>query len=102
MIVGGSCEYIPMNLIFTACTGRCGQNSLAEYFNRYGKDCLSEVEPPDLIYKQKWPFGNPARIIQRKWIVTHEDLGRGKALLWYDNDDNEKLEKLGKKRLKRI
>ncbi len=91
-----------MNLIFTACTGRCGQNSLAEYFNRFGKNCFAEVEPPDLIYKQEWIFGNLVRIIQRKWIVTHEDLGRGKALLWYDNDKNERLEKLAKKRLKRI
>ena len=91
-----------MNLIFTSCTGRCGQTTLAEYFNLFGKDCFAEVEPPNLIYKQRWPFGGTVRIIQRKWIVTHEDLGRGKALLWYDNNENDKLEKLARKRLKRI
>jgi len=75
---------------------------MAEYFNRYGQNCFAEVEPPDLIYKQQWPFGNWARIIQRKWIVTHEDLGRGKALGWYDNDTIEPLHHLAFKRIERI
>jgi len=91
-----------MNLIFVACTGRCGASNLTDYFNIYGKNCYAELEPPNLIYKNKWPLGNIARNIQRKWIVTHEELGRGKALLWYDNDENEKLEKLARKRLKKI
>ena len=90
------------NMIFTACTGRCGQNSLSKYFNIFGKACFAEVEPPDLIYKNHWPFGNHIRTIQRKWIVTHEDLGRGKALLWYDNDDNKKMFSLVKKRVHRV
>lgn len=91
-----------MKLIFTACTGRCGQNSLASYFNKYCLNTIAEVEPPDLIYKQNWPLGNFARKVQRRWIVTHEDLGRGKSLLWYDNNEDDKLEKIAKKRLRRI
>ncbi len=88
-------------MIFTACTGRCGQNSLGKYFNRFGKSCFAEMEPPDLIYKNHWPLGDWMRLIQRRWIVTHEDLGRGKALLWHDHDNHEKMKALANRRLKR-
>ena len=92
----------PENLIFTACTGRCGQNSLVAYLNTFGVDCLAEAEPPDLIYPQRWPLGNWLRHVQRRWIVTHEDLGRGKALAWHDNDECEPLRRLAAKRLRRV
>ncbi len=91
-----------MNIIFTVSTGRSGQNTLSEYFNRYGKKCYAEVDPPHLIYKEHWLFGNFARIVQRKWIVTHEDLGRGEMLKWYDDDENSKLDKIVRKKIRRI
>ena len=89
-------------MIFTVCTGRCGQHSLAEYFNRFGKNCFAEVEPPNLFYKNYWPLGGYARLIQRKWIVTNEKLGRGKALIWHDNNEFDKLEALAGKRIDRV
>lgn len=92
----------PENLVFTACTGRCGQNSLVAYLNPFGADCLAEVEPPDLLYRQHWPLGNWLRHVQRRWLVTHEDLGRGKALEWHDRDEQEPLQRLAAKRLRRI
>jgi hypothetical protein len=92
----------PENLIFTACTGRCGQFSLVEYLNVYGDACLAEAEPPDLIYPNHWPLGNWMRHVQRRWIVTNEDLGRGKALHWYDEDRKQPLLDLARKRVKRI
>lgn len=92
----------PENLIFTACTGRCGQFSLVEYLNVFGKSCLAEAEPPDLIYPNHWPLGNWLRDVQRRWIVTDEDLGRGRALAWYDEDHRQPLEDLLRRRLKRI
>lgn len=92
----------PENLIFTACTGRCGQFSLVEYLNVFGEACIAEAEPPDLIYPNHWPFGNWIRHVQRRWIVTNEDLGRGKALRWYDEDRKPPLLDLARKRVKRI
>jgi hypothetical protein len=92
----------PENVIFTACTGRCGQFSLVDYLNEFGESCAAEAEPPDLIYPRHWPLSNWLRDIQRKWIVTDEELGRGKALAWHDNDENEPLRHLAEKRLKRI
>jgi hypothetical protein len=100
-----------MALIFTAVVGRSGQNTLADYFNKYGIGCFAEVEPPDLIFRAKGPLrsilykiqiGSILYKIQRRWIVTHELLGRGKAKEWYEIKDHEKLNNMAKKKLRRI
>lgn len=93
---------LPENLVFTACTGRCGQFSLVDYINEFSASCLAEAEPPDLIYPRHWPLSNWVRGIQRRWIVTDEDLGRGKALGWHDNDHSEPMRRLAERRLRRI
>lgn len=95
-------DEFPENVIFTACTGRCGQFSLVAYLNEFGVDCIAEAEPPDLLYPRDWPLSNWFRYVQRRWIVTNEDLGRGKALGWYDNDDYLPLRRLAQKRVNRI
>lgn len=92
----------PENLIFTACTGRCGQFSLVEYLNLFGNGCFAEAEPPDLIYPNHWPLGNWLRHLQRRYIVTDEDLGRGKALVWYDEGCTQPLARLAHRRIKRL
>jgi hypothetical protein len=92
----------PENLIFTACTGRCGQFSLVEYLNVFGEACLAEAEPPSLIYPNHWPLGNWLRHVQRRWIVTDEDLGRGDTLAWFDEDRREPLARLASRRIKRL
>ena len=91
-----------MKLIFTAVVGRSGQSSLNNIFNNYGEGCFAEIEPPHLIIKRKGLIGDILGIIQRKWIVTHELLGRGKALEWYENQEHEKLDKVAQKKLNRI
>ncbi|MBF0187275.1 MAG: hypothetical protein HQL50_05050 [Magnetococcales bacterium] len=88
--------------LYTACTGRCGQSSLAAYINTFGKRCFAEVEPPELVYKSHWPLGNWIGLIQRKWILTHELLGRGKALTWYDEDKDALLDRLAQRRHRRV
>ena len=93
---------LPENTIFTVCTGRCGQFSLVDYLNEFGEACLAEAEPPDLVYPNNFPLGNYLRRFQRKWIVTNEDLGRGKALGWYDNDVRKPLQHLAKRKVQRI
>lgn len=91
-----------MDLIFTSGTGRSGQHSLTKIFNDYGIGCFAEVDPPDLYYRASGILGVIANRIQRKWIVTHEMLGRGKALEWYENNDDEKLNNIALKKINRI
>jgi FkbM family methyltransferase len=106
-----------MQKIFTATTGRAGSHNLAEVFNRYGKHCLAEHEPPQLLLQQLgqrppfcalgW-FGHESRLarlgrdFQRRYIVTDELLGRGQALEWYDRDETEKLARLAARKLRHI
>ena len=92
----------PQNLIFTVCTGRCGQHSLGEYLTKYAFNTLAEVEPPNLIYPNHLPFGTALRNFQRKWVVPDEMLGRGRALDWYRNGDDEALMRLSMSRQRRI
>ena len=92
-----------MKLIFFAVAGRSGSNYLTYLFNKFGKNCFSECEAPDLIFKNNWVFGTLARNFQRKWIVTDEMLGRGKALEWYELDrTHDKLNKIALNKIKRI
>lgn len=93
---------LPNNLIFTVCTGRCGQHSLGEYLSKYTKDTLCEVEPPNLFYPDTFLFGNQLRNLQRKWLVTNEMLGRGKAIEWFRTENIAKLRELSSARLARI
>lgn len=106
-----------MQKIFTATTGRAGSHNLVEVFNRFGKDCLAEHEPPQLLLQQLgqrpffrdrgW-FGPQSRIarygrdFQRKYVTTDEALGRGQALEWYDCGETDKLKALAARKLRRI
>ena len=92
----------PLNYIYTACTGRCGQHSLGDFIDRYALNTLVEVEPPQLLYPNNAPFGNYLRDFQRKWIFTDEMLGRGKALQWYRDGDRDSLTRLSRARLNRV
>ncbi len=90
-----------MQYIFTSVVGRSGQFSLADTLNRYGIKCYAEAEPPDLLIKGKY-VPKWLRYIQRKYIVTNEMLGRGKALKWYDENKTDKLDYIVSKKIDRI
>ena len=87
--------------IFTVCSGRCGQVSLSNYINRFSLNTVSEAEPPEPKYNEKFMFSNLIRSLERKTYATDELLGRGKALIWHDKNDKIKLNKLCKKRIDR-
>jgi len=87
--------------IYTVCTGRCGQISLSNYVNKYSTNTCAEAEPPEPKYSENYVFANFIRSIERKTYASDELLGRGKALIWHDNNDNMDLTKLCKKRLTR-
>ena len=105
-----------MQIIYTATTGRSGTTSLAHIVNEYGKRCVAEHEPPDLVLRQighraffrrrGW-LGNTSRVamigraFQRRFLVTNEMMGRGKALKWYDSGDEQNLLRLARKRHRR-
>ena len=106
-----------MQKIFTAAMGRTGTNNLAVLFNKFGQGCIAEHEPPALLLQQlqeqpffdRYPGLRPkerlaqvGRDLQRRYIVTDEMLGRGRALNWYESGDNDKLLKLVNWRLRRI
>jgi hypothetical protein len=106
-----------METIFTASLGRSGTAHLVEVFNRFSTGCIAEHEPPDLLGRQllakslfrplaRFDHGqritNFGRNFQRKYVITDELLGRGKALEWYDANDLKKLRALADKRLRRI
>ena len=110
-------ETMGVQIIFTANVGRSGSHNLTSVMNRHGIDCIAEHEPPDLVLRQLghrplfakrgW-FGpdsgiaNWGRDLQRRFIVTHEMMGRGKALQWYGGGDADKIANLVDKRLRRI
>ena len=77
--------------IYTVCTGRCGQVSLANYINKYSINTVAEAEPPEPKYNEKFIFSNFVRNIERKTYASNELLGRGKALIWHDINSNNDL-----------
>ncbi len=106
-----------MQIIFTATTGRSGTHNLFSLFQRFARNCAAEHEAPDLLLRrliqtrflrQRGWFSECGRVanfgrhLQRKFIVTNEQMGRGRALEWFHRGDSEKLLELTAKKLKRI
>jgi hypothetical protein len=106
-----------MQKIFNATVGRSGNAYLTTIFNRFGRECIAEHEPPDLVLRQigQRPFfrdrgwlGANSRLaglgrnFQRRFIVTDEMMGRGQALEWHDQSDHARLDDLVEKKLRRI
>ncbi len=87
--------------IYTVCAGRCGQISLTNYINKFSTNTYAEAEPPEPKYNERFIFSNLVRAIERKTYATDELLGRGKALIWHDNNENMQLNRLCEKRIDR-
>ena len=87
--------------IYTVCTGRCGQVSLSNYVNKFSTNAFAEAEPPMPKYKKSYIFSNFVRYLERKTYASDELLGRGKALIWHDNNDKVEIDKLCNKRIRR-
>lgn len=106
-----------MQVIFTVTIGRSGSSFLASAFSRFGKDCMAEHEPPNLLFHRlhQYRFFNQlgwfspdrqytklGREWQRRTIATHEQMGRGRALEWFDQGEHDKIAELIAKRTARI
>jgi len=106
-----------MQVIYTATIGRSGSSFLASAFSRFGKKCMAEHEPPNLLFhrlhqyrffnERGWfsperNFTKIGRDLQRRTIAKDERMGRGPALDWYDRGDEERIKRLVVERLARI
>jgi hypothetical protein len=88
--------------IFTVTTGRSGQSTLANLFENHVKDSYVAFEEPNINYYFKGNLSNIERKFRRKFIETHELLGRGKILNSFVNGDIEYIESISRKRIDRI
>ena len=85
--------------IFTVTAGRSGQNTLANLIANHVENSYVAFEEPKINYLFKGGFSNIERIVRRKFIETHELLGRGKVLSAFEDGDVEYIEKIATKKL---
>jgi len=85
--------------IFTACTGRNGQNSLTHLLNTHCDDVHAAFEEP---HATPWLPGRTGKLEQRfrrRFIQTHELLGRGRILSAFDEGRDDYIEQVVRRRL---
>lgn len=85
--------------IFTVSTGRSGQASLSGIFERFVPDCLTLFEQPQVNPVLPRPFHDLERRFRRRFIETHELLGRGKVLTAFERGDEKALEQMAQNRV---
>lgn len=85
--------------IFTVASGRCGQSSLTNLLNRYVDGCYAAFEEPSPTLHFKGFLGDLERHFRRRFVETHELLGRGKVLSAFENNDEAYLDQIVAKRL---
>jgi hypothetical protein len=90
------------NIIFTVCNGRCGQYTLSNYINKYSTNTISEIEPPETFFQGSNVFSRILQSLERKYIHTDEDLGRGKFIEYYDKDLINPIKESVIKKIRRI
>jgi len=88
--------------IFTVASGRCGQSSFAKVVNTHVDDCYGAFEEPSMNLRFAGALGVVERSFRRRFVETHELLGRGKVLSAFDRRDESYLDKIVAKRLKLI
>jgi len=88
--------------IFTVTTGRSGQETLANILNSSMENVYASFEAPNINTIFKGGLSNIEHKVRRKYIETHELLGRGKILKAYDNKDISFINDITSKRIKTI
>ncbi|MDA1100694.1 MAG: hypothetical protein O2967_17110 [Proteobacteria bacterium] len=88
--------------VFAVYAGRSGGMQTTDFFNRNVNGCLAINEFPH--YQQTLPgrLGNWQHRFHRRFIETHELLGRGRFLEAFVKGDDQYLEKITKRRLNMI
>ncbi len=84
--------------IFTISPGRSGQASLAAYLTDALQDTFVAFEEPQVAPMLAGPFGHLERRFRRRFVETHELLGRGRVLNAFDTGDREALLRFSRSR----
>ena len=85
--------------IFTATAGRSGQNYLSALLRRHVPGALVLFEEPQVRPILPRPLVSFERRFRRRFVETHELLGRGKVLDAFVRNDEAALQKMAKRRL---
>ena len=85
--------------IFTVTAGRSGQNTLASLIESHVYNCYSAFEQPQINYISSGALSAIERAFRRKFIETHELLGRGKILTSFVDGDIEYIESISRKKV---
>lgn len=85
--------------IFTATAGRSGQSYLSSLLRRHVPGALVMFEEPQVRAILPRPLDSYERRFRRRFVETHELLGRGKVLDAFAAGDDAALDHMGEKRL---
>ncbi len=88
--------------IFTVTAGRSGQASLTALLNRHVPGCLAMFEEPHVRPHLPGFGGDLERRFRRRFVETHELLGRGRVLAAFDEGEEAMLDRLAARRLRWI
>ena len=89
-----------INFIFTVTAGRSGQAALTEILRRHVPACYAAFEEPNIKKQLPGVLGDWERILRRRFIETHELLGRGQVLVAFENDNVDYLKRIANLRIK--
>ncbi len=85
--------------IFTVTAGRSGQASLTDLLRRHVPRCLAYFEEPQIAPFLPGVLGDFERRFRRRFVETHELLGRGRVLAAFDAGDEATLDRYAAARL---
>ncbi len=87
-----------MRFIYTITPGRSGQASLTDLVQRTCPNTVAAFEEPQVRFVLPRVFSNYERRFRRRFVETHELLGRGKVLSAFDAGDEVALRRFSKTR----
>ena len=86
--------------IFTVTAGRSGQASLTNLLRQHVPGCYPAFEEPRINRHLTGFLGDFERNFRRRFVETHELLGRGRVLAAFDRGDDVYLEKIARRRIR--
>ena len=90
----------PHQYIFTVTAGRSGQASLTNLLRQHVSGCYPAFEEPRVNRHLPGVLGDFERRFRRRFVETHELLGRGRVLSAFDQGDDAYLEKIARRRVR--
>lgn len=88
--------------IFTVTAGRSGQAALCDLLHRHVSGCYAAFEEPAVDPVLPGVLGDFERHFRRRFIETHELLGRGRVLTAFERGDEKYLDSIVARRLRLI